>query len=127
MSVSFDPQGSLIIVTATLWGPNGNLKLRMALDTGSTSTLVNATPLSFLGYDVTNTSDNAQLATGSRVESVPCLVIDRIDALEQSRRNLRVVCHTLPISTRIDGLLGLDFLRDHSFLLDFRKGEIALT
>lgn len=127
MSVSFDPQGSLIIVTATLWGPNGNLKLRMALDTGSTSTLVNATPLSFLGYDITNTSDDAQLTTGSRVESVPCLVVDRIDALEQSRQKLRVVCHTLPVTTRIDGLLGLDFLRCQSLLLDFRRGELTLS
>ena len=127
MSVSFDPQGNLIIVATNLWGPNGNLNLRMALDTGSTSTLVNATPLSFLGYDLTNTSENAQLATGSTVESVPCLVVDRIDALERSREKLRVVCHTLPTSTRVDGLLGLDFLRGHNLRIDFRNGEITLS
>ena len=127
MSVSFDPQGNLVVVRATLWGPNGNLKPRMALDTGSTSTLVNTTPLLFLGYDLTNTGDDTQLATGSSVESVPCLVVERVDSLEQSRQNLRVVCHTLPISTRIDGLLGLDFLRGQSLLIDFRAGEITLN
>jgi hypothetical protein len=126
MSVSFDPQGNLIVVQATLWGPNGIATLRMALDTGSTSTLVNAGPLAFLGYDPANSADQAQLATGSGVEMAPLLVIDRLDALEQSRLHLRVICHTLPVNTRLDGLLGLDFLRDKSLLIDFCKGEITL-
>jgi hypothetical protein len=126
MSVSFDPRGNLIIVTASVWGPNGSMTLRMALDTGSTSTILNATPLAFLGYELTNSADDAQLVTGSSVESAPCIVIERVDALEQSRKNLRVVCHTLPLSTRIDGLLGLDFLREQSLLIDFRTGEITL-
>lgn len=127
MSVPFDPRGNLIVVDALLWGPNGAAKLKMALDTGSTSTLVNAGPLLFLGYDPANSSDDAQLATGSTVESVPCVTIERIDALEHSQRNLRVVCHTLPLSTRIDGLLGLDFLRGYSLVLDFRRGELTLS
>ena len=96
MSVAFDPQGNLIVVDATLWGPNGIALLRMALDTGSTSTLVNAGPLAFLGYDLANAVDQAQVATGSRVETAPLLRIDRIDALEQSHLNLRVICHTCP-------------------------------
>ena len=127
MSVPFDPQANLLVVDAILWGPNGAAKLRMALDTGSTSTLINAGPLVFLGYDPANSVDDARLATGSTVESVPCVTIDRIDDLEQSRRSLRVVCHTLPVSTRIDGLLGLDFLRGQMLVLDFRKGEVTLS
>jgi hypothetical protein len=126
MSVSFDPRGDLVVVESTLWGPKGIATLRMALDTGSTSTLVNAGPLVFLGYDPTDSAERVQLATGSRVESAPQLVVDRIDALEQNRLNFRVVCHTLPVSTRLDGLLGLDFMRDQSLRIDFRKGEITL-
>jgi hypothetical protein len=126
MSSPFDPRGNLIIVTAILWGPNGTATLRMALDTGSTTTLVNAGMLMFLGYDPSRSTDNVELATGSTVEHVPCITIDRIDALEQSERALRVVCHTLPVRTRIDGLLGLDFLRERSLLVDFRNGEINL-
>ncbi len=126
MSVSFDPRGDLLVIDATLWGPNGIATLRMALDTGSTSTLVNMGPLVFLGYDPANSADRAEVATGSGVELAPRLVVNRIDALEQNRSNLRVICHTLPVSTRIDGLLGLDFLRGQALLIDFRKGEIAL-
>jgi hypothetical protein len=38
-----------------------------------------------------------------------------------------VVCHTLPAGTKVDGLLGLDFLRGQSLLIDFRAGEIMLS
>jgi predicted aspartyl protease len=127
MSVPFDPRLNLVVIDAILWGPNGTFKLRMSLDTGSTSTLVNAAPLTFLGYDPSSSTNRVRFATGSAVEAVPCITIDRIDALGQSRRDVRGVCHTLPVSTRIDGLLGLDFLRDRSLLLDFRKGEITLS
>ena len=51
MSVPFDPRLNLVVVNAILWGPNGSAKVKMALDTGSTSTLVNAPRLAFLGYD----------------------------------------------------------------------------
>jgi hypothetical protein len=37
-----------------------------------------------------------------------------------------VVVHTVPSATRIDGLLGLDFLRDRRLISDFRAGEITL-
>lgn len=127
MSVSFDRRLSLIVVHAKLWGSNGSAVLRLALDTGSTSTLVNAGPLLALGYDPADSTDRTQMTTGSSVETASRVVIERIDALQQTRLNLRVVCHTLPLSTRVDGLLGLDFLRGQSLLIDFRIGEITLS
>jgi predicted aspartyl protease len=126
MSVIFDPSGALVVVTASVSGPNGALTLRMALDTGSTTTFVNTVPLVFLGYDVANATEQAQIATAGGMETAPCLLIDNIDALETTRRNFRVVCHTLPASTRVDGLLGLDFLRGKTLRIDFRDGEITL-
>jgi hypothetical protein len=41
MSVPLDPQRGLVIVRAELWGPSGSAVLRLALDTGATSTVVN--------------------------------------------------------------------------------------
>jgi hypothetical protein len=101
--------------------------VRLALDTGSTSTLINWASLEILGYDPAISTDHAQVTTGSRVELAPRIVIERIDALEQSRSNLCVLCHNLRVTTHVDGLLGLDFLRDSALLIDFRKGEITLS
>ena len=37
-----------------------------------------------------------------------------------------LICHTLPASVSVDGLLGLDFLRGQRLTIDFRAGRIAL-
>jgi predicted aspartyl protease len=126
MSVPFDSGLSLVVVRAKLWGPDGSVAVRLALDTGSTSTLINWAPLMTIGYDPANAMARTQVATGSGFELVPRVTIDRIDALEHTRLNISVLCHTLPASTRVDGLLGLDLLRGNALLIDFRKGEITL-
>lgn len=40
---------------------------------------------------------------------------------------LAVVAHTLPPSATVDGLLGLDFLRERLLTVDFRVGSISLV
>lgn len=58
--------------------------------------------------------------------SVPLLNVDTIKALGKEATNLRVLCYTLPTSARIDGVLGLDFLRGERLVIDFRAGQLAL-
>jgi predicted aspartyl protease len=126
MSTAFDAQQGLIIVRALLWGPRGQRSVRLALDTGATSTLVNAAILVTLGYDPAVSPHRVQMTTGSGVEYVPRLTIDRIQVLERERASFTVVAHTLPPSATVDGLLGLDFLRGQRLTIDFRRGNIAL-
>jgi hypothetical protein len=40
MTTAFNPHIGLITVTAHLWGPAGDAYVRLALDTGATSTLI---------------------------------------------------------------------------------------
>lgn len=126
MNFSFDPQQGLIFVSAELWGPNGSAVLRLALDTGATFTVVNIGMLVALGYDPALISDRIQVTTGSGVEFVPRVTLDRIMALGQKRTEFPVLGHTLPPSTGVDGLLGLDFFRGWSLNIDFRAGKVAL-
>ena len=37
-----------------------------------------------------------------------------------------IVCHTLPPSAAVDGVLGLDFFRGTRLVLDFRKGLVTV-
>jgi predicted aspartyl protease len=127
MSVPFDAQHNLIVVPVRLWGPNGTAVVQLALDTGATSTLLNAGPLVALGYDPASIAERVQVTTGSSVEFAPRIVLQRIEALGHIRMSFRALCHTLPPSTRVDGLLGLDFLRGRSLVVDFRAGEITLS
>lgn len=127
MSFSFDPRQGLIVVRAELWGPAGSAVLQLALDTGATGTLVNVGMLVAVGYDPALTTDRFQVTTGSGVEFVPRIRLEKVATLGQERTEFPVLGHTLPPSAGVDGLLGLDFFRDQTLTLDFRVGEITLS
>lgn len=127
MSVPFDPRRGLILVTVRIWGPAGDRIADLALDTGATVTMISASLLADAGYDPAASTDRVLMTTASGVEYVARLPVDRIRALEQERQAFPVVSHILPPSARIDGVLGLDFLRGQRLTVDFRVGEITLT
>ena len=68
-----------------------------------------------------------QVTTGSGVEFAPRVNITRFRALGQERTAFPVLSHTLPPSSSIDGLLGLDFLREQRLEIDFVRGVISLA
>ena len=126
MSFSFNAQRGLIIVQTELFGPGGSIILRLALDTGATGTMINVAPLATIGYDPSLAPDRVQVTTGSGVEFAPRILISRIKALKQERNDFPVLAHTLPPTTSVDGLLGLDFFREQILNINFRKGIISL-
>ena len=126
MKQSFDPQAGLILVPTEFHGPNGVTVLRLALDTGATTTLVNLGPLLWLGYDPTLASEQVQVTTGSGVESVARIAVKKFTALGRTRLNFQVLGHTLPPSVAVDGLLGLDFFSGAQLDIDFQKGILHL-
>jgi hypothetical protein len=127
MTFSFDPNQGLIIIQAELEGPSGTAILRLALDTGATGTLINIGMLVSIGYDPSLAPDRVQVTTGSGVEFVPRIRLNKITALGQDQTDFAVLCHTLPPSATVDGLLGLDFFRGQKLAIDFNKAEITLS
>lgn len=126
MSFPFNPHQGLIIVRTELVGQSGNAILRLALDIGATNTVVNVGMLTAIGYDPALAPDRFQVTTASGVEFVPRIIVSKITALGQEKRNFPVLCHTLPPSAGIDGLMGLDFFRGLKLIIDFRNGQIVL-
>ena len=127
MSSPFDRRRGLIIVRCQIFGPEGSYFVRLALDTGAVQTIINAQILSSLGYSTDASESDIQIRTASGIESVAEIALDRIEALEQEQFAFPVLAHTLPEGARIDGLLGLDFLREQKLEIDFRLGRITLT
>ena len=126
MSLLFVPEEGVVVVPARLWGPNADIVVRLALDTGATLSLLNWDVVTLLGYNPAIVPARVRITTASRVESVPQIVIEKIEALGKERRDFPVLCHTLPPSATVDGVLGLDFLRGQRLLLDFRTGMVTL-
>lgn len=110
MSTRADPSGGPIVVTARLWGPRHDARVKMALDTGATTSLISTEWLIHLGYDPGASRERLPVTTGSGVERV----------------QVPILAHTLPPSAPIDGLLGLDFLRGTVLTVDLRAGVIDL-
>ncbi len=123
----FNAQHGLIIVRVTLSGPIGKRTIRLALDTGASSTLVSKEILVAIGYNPDNLPKSVNFTTGSGVESAARVEVDGLEALGHSRTNFSVIAHTLPPTASIDGVLGLDFLRSHVLTVDFQKGAITLA
>jgi predicted aspartyl protease len=126
MTIPFDANRGLVIVPAELTGPTGSAILQLALDTGATFTVINAVLLAALGYDPALSPDRVQITTGSGVEFAARIRVERLKALGLERRDFSLLCHTLPPSAGVDGLLGLDFLRNQKLMIDFRVGRIQL-
>ena len=127
MSFPFDPAQGLIVVSVEIWGPSGSVVLRLALDTGATGTVINTATLVAVGYDPALAPERIQVTTGSGVEFAPRLLLDKVVALGREHRDFPVLCHTLPPSAGVDGLLGLDAFRGESLTVDFRTGRLILA
>ena len=123
----FDPYIGLIVVRATIEGPDGQWSVRLALDTGATVTTIQTAVLVAIGYDPAASVDRLSMTTGSGVEYVARLPIRRIEALGRERADFPVVAHTLPPSATVDGLLGLDYMRGHVLTVDFPRGVVTLA
>lgn len=127
MTFNFDPSGGLIIVAAEITGPTAVGVLRLALDTGATSSLINSALLVALGYDVALAERRVEMTTGSGIEFAAQVELMQIRALGIECELLPVLAHTLPPSAGVDGLLGLDYFSDRKLTIDFRRGQLSVT
>jgi predicted aspartyl protease len=81
MSTSFEPRFGLIIVDVLLTGPTANGRLRMALDTGATFSMINKSVLATCGYIFEQESEYVEVTTASGIEMAPRIKVQAISAL----------------------------------------------
>lgn len=113
MKITFDPTQGLIVIPTRMHGLHANSIVRRALDTGATCSMINWDIAVLLGYDPASAKERIQVTTGSGVEFAPRIKIKKIEVAGRSLENFPVLCHTLPPSATVDGLLGLDFFRGY--------------
>ena len=126
MRLGFDPKRGLIAVPVRLAGPGGDLRVCLALDTGATATMVSREAAILVGFDPDAQGDRMEIVTGSGVERAPRVVMGEVEALGVVRQGMTVVCHTMPASASVDGVLGLDFLRGHVLTVDLVAGVVEV-
>lgn len=124
MKIKFDAIQGLIVIPTRLYGSQGDTIVRLALDTGATGSMINWDVAVLLGYDPASVKERIQITTGSGVEFAPRIAIKKIEIMGRTLDNFPVLCHTLPPSATVDGLLGLDFFRGERLKLDFQAGIV---
>lgn len=124
MIQSFDPRQHQIIVEATLHGPVQPVAVRLLLDTGAAFTQIRPGLLARAGLALDAPRNHIRIAALNSVGALPLHVVDGLTAFGHRASRLVVLAHALPAVARVDGLLGVNFLRGHRLLLDFRDGVV---
>jgi hypothetical protein len=126
VSQTFAANAGLIQFPATVHGPKGKLTVNLALDTGASRSVLSKEVLTIIGYEPAAATDMISVTTGSGTISVPKVSVLKFESLGNARSDFSVLAHTLPSSSDLDGVLGLDFLRGHRLTIDFLQGSITL-
>jgi hypothetical protein len=122
----FDPKANVVIVSAQILGPFGEATANLIVDTGATWSLLSRQVLLASGYEPDAPGGRRVIVTASGSESVRSFRVQRLRALGKERADFPVICHDLPTALRVDGLLGLDFIRRYRLSIDFPAGFISL-
>ncbi|MBA4063220.1 MAG: hypothetical protein C0501_05810 [Isosphaera sp.] len=126
MTVSFDPAHPPIILEGWVTGPRRTVKVRLALDTGATDTLIRATVLAAAGIVPPATAPRRRMRSATGGATAPFVRVRQLLVLGRTRADFPVAAFDLPPAVMYDGLLGLDFFRGLVLTLDFARGLVRL-
>lgn len=124
--IRFDPDGNGIVVFVTL--RNGEIKrrIRMVVDTGSTFNMVPWYMAEELGYKPAMSNQYVPINTANGQIHVPKVLIEETAAVGKSAFDCITLVHDLPETSRVDGLLGLSFLKNFKLSIDFGNGTLEI-
>lgn len=127
MNFSFDPNAGLILVEAQVFSSKKDAMVLLALDTGANVSVISQEVLTSIGYNLLSSTNYKPVLTGNGIVNVPLIALNKFSALGQHKFDFSVLCHSLPAAAGIDGVIGLDFLRNHILTLDFTTGKLTLV
>lgn len=126
MKFQFKADYGLVYVRVKIHCADTEIILNLALDTGASGTIISAKKLREIGYNLDNPEDEIYITTGSGLIFVPKITIEKLTALGKEVSDFEVIAHDFPPTSSVDGVLGLDFLRESILEIDFKQGYIEL-
>lgn len=124
--MKIDIRQSVIIVKVEAFGKKGSRILDLIFDTGATYTMIPWKVAESLGYDPALSRKRTSIVTASTTETVPLITIKALSTLGHKVDEVEVACHDLPPKSRVDGLLGLSFLKNFDINLYFKRGFLEI-
>jgi len=119
----FNIKAPIIILTVSLEGQKGfKQKIKMALDTGVTYTMIPWKTAEILGLEPELSKEKVEIITASGMEKAPLVTLKSLVVLGKKIENVEVIVHDLPPKSYVDGLLGLKSLVELRLKIDFNDG-----
>ncbi len=125
-SFDFTTEEDVIIVNASI---EGKYKFRLALDTAATHTTVDSNVLYFTGYELKNSKGEQEIETSNGIIIVEIYEIEQFECLGVTKANFEVQVYDFlshGIASDYDGVIGLNFLKEHKFCIDINKREVSI-
>src|SRR3954451_22545939 len=111
MSTYFEASRSLIVIPINIVDPTRIVVIEAALDTGASRTMIHETTLLEAGYDPSASQQKFTVNTAGGRVTARGVTVARLSTLDANKVRFQVLAHKLPLGKKIQGLLGLDFLR----------------
>ena len=124
--INFNRDCTGIILDGVLDGPNNKRRIQMALDTGATYCIAPFETIEKIGYEPANSKEIIPINTASGLIHAPLVRIKSLNVLGEVVENIEILCHNIPNVSRIEGLLGLNYLKHFKLTIDFKKGILEL-
>lgn len=103
------------------------LFLRLLVDTGSSYTVLPARLLERIGCNLRSPIKTTTIVAAGGVIRVPIVAVPWLNCLGREKENFPVVALNLPGRALVNGLLGMDFLKESQAIIDVVKAEILVT
>ncbi len=128
MKHTFNSKEKLILIEASIKGPDLIHQGLFILDTGATHSVITEDFMTVIGYtkfDLLDGKLSVTTATGDTVAKV--LKLESLKTLGLLRSNYLITVQKLPYKLFIDGIIGLDFFKNKELLINFKEGFISLS
>jgi len=124
IAVPLQRTGDHFLVTAKI---NDHAPLTLLLDTGASLSIIKSTTLQRLGFTQLDAAPARVLNTANGPVTAAIILLDSLTLGNQRVENVEVGGLDLPEMTDIDGLLGMNFLKNFRFFIDQEQGVLYLS
>jgi len=122
----FDRDRDLIIVHVGVWSPRSRKRLRLAIDTGSSDTVVTPDLVEELGYSARDGERVMTIRAAIGKERGFTLRVKGFSALGFVAPNYLLHVFELATGDDIDGLIGLSFLNELNYEVRSRERRLRV-
>ncbi len=116
-----------IVLDGSVSGPDGERMVQFILDTGASITMIPGKVIQKIGSSTIITARSVHIQTAGGTVDVDIVRVDSIEIMGKTVKNIEVASFDLPTETRVEGLLGLNFLKHFRMTLDFPNGKLSLV